>query len=121
MPNLLSYRMVGDRFSEGGPYAHNQYLHVTAELGIAGLSVFLAFLIGVFGILRRQMVQRQLISYERAISAGLGASLVGYLLIGCFESSLYYGRGLMTFWLLVGLIMAVGAIKPSAPLASQAN
>jgi len=102
-----AFRTAGDHFDTIGPYAHNQYLQLTAELGLVGLAVFLLVLARVFAALQRQLASRQHRPFEAAVSAGIGSGFVGYLITGGLESSFYYLRGSLTFWLLVGLLMAV--------------
>jgi O-antigen ligase len=106
-----SYHIAGDPFIDIGPYAHNQYLHLAAELGWVGVAVFSILLVGVFLAIRRCLAARASAPYEAIVSAGLGAGLIGFLVVGLFESSLFHARGPMRFWFLVGLIMAVDAIR----------
>ena len=106
-----SYRIPGDQYGEIGPYAHNQYLHMTAELGFVGLTIFLALLARLLLAVRRTVERRTAAPDEAVVSAGLGAGLVGYLIVGALESSLFYGRASMTFWLLAGLIVAADALS----------
>ena len=105
-----SYRIPGDPYAEIGPYAHNHYLHLAAELGLAGLAVFLA-VVGRLFLAVHRCVGRGAASFEAVVSAGLGAGLIGYLILGTLESSLFYGRGSMTFWFLAGLIMAIERVR----------
>jgi len=105
-----SYRIPGDPYAEVGPYAHNQYLQIAAELGLAGLAVFLAVVGRLFLAVHRRLA-RTAASFEAVVSAGLGAGLIGYLILGAFESSLFYGRGSLTFWFLAGLLIAVERLR----------
>jgi hypothetical protein len=68
-------------------------------------------LVVVFLAIRRCLAARAAAPFEAIVNAGLGAGLVGFLAVGLFESSLFHARGPMRFWLLVGLIMAVDAIR----------
>lgn len=106
-----SYRIAGDPFTDIGPYAHNQYLHLAAELGWSGVAVFSILLVVVFLAIRRGLAAKASAPVAAMVSAGLGAGLVGFLIVGLFESSLFHARGPMRFWFLVGLIMAVDAIR----------
>ncbi len=94
-----------------GPYAHNQYLHLTAELGVVGLTVFILLLVVVGRMVARGLVLRSRAPAQAMVSIGCGAGLIGYLIAGLFESSLFHSRGSVMFWFLVGLIMAAGAVK----------
>ncbi len=107
------YCSPGDPFAHVGPYAHNQYLHLAAELGSLGALVFCGVLVVVFRALRRGLDGRVRTPDEVAISAGLGAGVIGYLFVGGFESSLFHARGSLIFWFLAGLIIA--AARESRP------
>jgi O-antigen ligase len=111
------YEQAFGQFPDIGPYAHNQYLHLTAECGVLGLAVFLGVLVCVFSALARRLSQRTVAPFEAVVAAGLGAGLVAYLINGVLESSLFYSRGAPIFWLVVGLLMATDAIVlKAAPL-----
>ena len=103
------YRVTGDHFAQVGPYAHNQYLQMAAELGLIGLAIFLAFLGRLFLLIMPQL-KAQDVSKHGVLSKGLAAGLIGYLVFGLLESSLFYGRGSLMFWLLVGLLTSVGTV-----------
>lgn len=100
------YRGPDDQFAEAGPYAHNQYLHMAAEQGVVGLGIFAAFLIVIFGLRRRLSPARVRTSFPSLMVDGLQAALVGYLVLGCLESSLFYARAGTMFWWIVGLLTA---------------
>ena len=108
-----SYLAPGDPFGNTGigPYAHNQYLHLAAELGWPGLALLGVLLVLIVLVVRRTLAARREHPMEAAMSAGLAAGLVGYLVIGLFESSLFYSRGGGTFWFVVGLIVATEALR----------
>ncbi len=109
-----AYRSAGDRFAQVGPYAHNQYLHLAAELGVVGLAIFLgllaASLLAALRALRAPMAEPG----RRALLASLCAGLAGYMVAGLFESSLFYARGLLMFWFLIGLLTAASATRAGA-------
>jgi len=109
------YRIASDHFATIGPYAHNQYLHVTAELGVLGLVVFTWLLVLVFRTVHRALrAERARVPYESAVIAGVGGGLVGYLVMGVFESSWFYSRGALIFWFLVGMVMAADRFRQRA-------
>ncbi|MDP3703939.1 MAG: hypothetical protein Q8R78_06085, partial [Candidatus Omnitrophota bacterium] len=64
----------------------------------------------VFRALARGLAERSRAPFESAISAGLGAGLIGYLFVGGFESSIFHARGSLIFWFLTGLIMATTSV-----------
>src|SRR3990167_8405861 len=99
--NYAIYCSPGDPFAHVGPYAHNQYFHLAAELGLFGVIVFALVLVVVFRALARGPAARDRTPLEWAICAGLGAGLIGYLVVGGFESSIFHARGSMIFWFLV--------------------
>jgi putative inorganic carbon (HCO3(-)) transporter len=104
-----AFCLPGDPAARVSPYAHNQYLHLAAELGLLGALIFGAVLVVVFRALRGGLERRSRAPKGAAISAGLGAGLVGYLFVGLFESSLFHARDSLIFWFLVGLIMAAAS------------
>ena len=105
------YRIPGDNFSQVGPYAHNQYLHLAAEIGLIGFGVFLFLLGRVFWTGKRHMADRSQATFEAVTLSGLLAGLVGFLILGLVESSLFYLQGATLFWLLVGLVMATNKLQ----------
>ena len=98
------YHAPGDRFLDHPPYAHNDYLHMLAEIGIVGFSAFLALLGAAF----RQVVRviRSLPDPLRGAALGIGCGLAAFLLNGITESGLYYSRTMTLFWLGVGLLFS---------------
>ena len=102
-----------------GPYAHNQYLHLTAELGIVGLTVFALLLLVVGRTVARGLALRSNAPAQAMVNIGLGAGLIGYLIAGLFESSLFHARGSVMFWFMIGLLMAGDAAKSCTTPASS--
>ncbi len=105
-----AYRVAGDPFTEIGPYAHNLYLHQAAELGLLGLAVLGLFLGAVWMAITKRVAAKRQAPTEALVNAGLGAGMVGYLIAGLFESSLFHARGSVRFWFLAALILAVDRI-----------
>jgi len=87
-------------------YAHNNFLHLAGEMGLTGLLVFLAFLWVVFTAAWRAF-KGQGDPFLKALSAGVLAALLAYLVNGLTETSLYHSRLVMIFWFLVGLALAL--------------
>ena len=106
-----AYRGSGDPYGQAGPYAHNQYLQLTAELGIAGLVAFLAVLCCTCAALARVVKARGASPELAAVASAVGAGLAAYLIMGCLESALFYGRVSLVFWMLVGLASAADALR----------
>ncbi len=97
------YRAPGDA-NTTAPYAHNQYLHMLAEIGTVGFAVFLLFLIA--GVRRIVRMARRLPDPLRAILLGVAFGLLSYLLNGVVESALYYPRQAPLFWLGFGIVFS---------------
>jgi putative inorganic carbon (HCO3(-)) transporter len=86
-------------------YAHNNFLHMAAELGLTGFAVFIWFLIRMFK--EAATIQRKLKDNFLSIAAlSIIACLIAFLVNGLTESSLYYSRVAAVFWYLIGLIFA---------------
>jgi O-antigen ligase len=85
--------------------AHNTYLQVAAELGLLGFLPFLAIIVSTYRLLGQaaRRVDPSLLSRAAvALQAGLVAWLVGVFFITGLQR---------TFWLLVGLAIALSCLK----------
>ncbi len=92
-------------------YAHNNFLHMAGELGLAGLSVFLWFVYLLFK--RGLSLHKQLKDgYLKTVSLSLLACIIAFLVNGLTESSLYYSRVAVLFWYLAGLVLALDNFVP---------
>jgi O-antigen ligase len=95
-----SIRTGAKRGEEARREAHNLFLGIAADLGLAGLAVFLAIIATAFAGLARA---RRRCAEENpklaAIATGLLIALAGYVIAGLFLS-LAFER---YFWLLIGL------------------
>ena len=110
--NWLAY--LAYMIPEGmGPYGiiqepHNIYIQAAAELGIAGLFVFLLMIVFAFVInartrtITKDMDHRLLFN----LTYGLDAGLIGYLVAGSFVTVLYYPF----FWVQIAMIVMINAI-----------
>ncbi|MFC1804526.1 O-antigen ligase family protein [Candidatus Omnitrophota bacterium] len=87
-------------------YAHNNFLHMAAEIGLAGLAVFFWLLYQLFrqGVNIYRKLQDD---YLRVLSLSLSACLIAFLINGLTESSLYYSRVSLLFWYLAGFSIAL--------------
>lgn len=85
-------------------YAHNGYLQMAAEIGIPGLSAFLAFL--VIFISRALHKSLSLAPPERNIAVGLIASLLSFLVFAASDTLLHNPQSVMHFWFFAGLLAA---------------
>jgi len=87
-------------------YAHNNFLHIAAEIGLIGLGVFIWLLYKLF----RECINiyKQLDDYFlKMVSLTLSACLISFLINGLTESSLYSSRVAMIFWYLIGFSLAL--------------
>jgi O-antigen ligase len=81
-------------YSPNGRVAHNSYLEVASELGVAGLIAYLTFLIAPFRSLKR--VERETLDAdERArelycLSVGLQAVMIAFMVCSFFVSTQYF-------------------------------
>ncbi|MCM8778999.1 MAG: tetratricopeptide repeat protein [Candidatus Omnitrophica bacterium] len=82
--------------------AHNEFLTLTAELGIIGLVLFLWILGIIFLMLKRSLKSRDI--FVRQISLGLLSSLSGILLINLFDVSLRFLFTAIFFWFLTAIL-----------------
>ena len=95
---------------ESAPHAHNLFLQITIELGIAGLLVFavliLMLLRSSFSLFRRRSF-----SHFSSISGLMClAALMALLLNGMTDYIWYNNRIYLLFWLVAGLITAIRRI-----------
>lgn len=83
-------------------YAHNNFLHMAAEIGIIGLCIFIWLLYRLFLSYRR--IYRSLDdNYVKIVSLCLIGCLIAFLINGLTESSLFYSRVAVVFWYIIGL------------------
>ncbi|MFH0855148.1 MAG: O-antigen ligase family protein [Candidatus Omnitrophota bacterium] len=93
-------------------YSHNIYLQMAGETGLLGLFSFLWFLFVVFKQAMRSF--RKLDDpYLKAAAISLVACIIGFLVNGLTETSLYYARVSMVFWYLIGVSLALGRLSVS--------
>lgn len=114
-----SYLMVDAKFGGKFNVAHNSFLQVLVELGVAGLILFLRIYFLSFRGLQRvraKLMSRRMITPERAEQAlfarALQFSLAGNLVSGFFLAEAY----LQVLWVTFGVCMALVTLaSPGAP------
>jgi len=87
-------------------YAHNNFLHMAAEIGLVGLGIFIWVLYKLFKECIN--IYKSLDdSFLKIISLSLSTSLAAFLINGLTESSLYSSRVAMIFWYMAGFSLAL--------------
>jgi putative inorganic carbon (hco3(-)) transporter len=88
-------------------HCHNLYLNITAELGVLGLILFL-YLIWNFFSLASHIRKESCIPWVQGIACGYIASLVGILIGGLTDYTLFNIQLGMLFWMSNALILNLG-------------
>jgi putative inorganic carbon (hco3(-)) transporter len=101
--NSPQYR---NTFTEDFMYAHNNFLHMAAEIGLLGLAIFIWFLYRLFkeAII---LYQRQPEGFRKIVLLSSIGCLIAFLVNGLYESSLYSARVALLFWYTAGLSLVV--------------
>ena len=87
-------------------YAHNNFLHMAAEIGLIGLGIFFWLLYKLSNECRN--VYRSLNDgFLKVVSLSLSACLIAFLVNGLTESSLYYSRVAVLFWYIAGFSISL--------------
>ena len=94
-------------------YAHNNFLHMAAEIGLVGLGIFLWLLYKLFTECRN-IYKKLDEQYLKIASLSLAACLIAFLVNGLTESSLYYSRVAVIFWYLAGFSLALNKFSNAA-------
>jgi len=92
-------------------YAHNNFLHMAAEIGLIGLGIFIWLLYKLF-MECKNIYKRLDNHYLKIVSLSLSACLIAFLVNGLTESSLYYSRVAIIFWYIAGLSLALNKFTP---------
>jgi len=106
--NYFYYKLPEEPGAETSPsmYAHNNFLQMTAEIGLFGLFMFLWFLFTLFK--QARSVYKKLDGdFYKVISVCTDACFISFLINGLTETSLYYSRVAMIFWFMIGLSLAL--------------
>jgi O-antigen ligase len=94
--------------NKGNWYAHNIFLQMAAEIGIAGLAVFIWLLISLF-MSFFVFLKKTDDHFLEVCALGIASGLVAFLVNGITETNLYYPKIAVLFWYQVGLLF--GSIK----------
>lgn len=94
-------------------YAHNNFLHITAEIGFIGLGFFVWFL----GLLFLQIKKSFFLlndAFIKAVLLSITACIIAFLVNGLTESSLYSSRVAVLFWYLCGVALSLKTVDACA-------
>lgn len=111
---LNTYSM---RFAEFRPenyrdvmYAHNSYLQMSAEAGLLGLGLFMAY-VGALAAKLFVRIRSLPASFERTAAGAFWAGMAGFLVNSLFESCFQSTRLRTLFWALAGITAALAYRK----------
>lgn len=89
-----------------GSYAHNGYLQIAADTGIAGLSIFLFIIYRIFrsGFI---FIRRSKDRFYSALAIGLCGGLLAFLVQSFFDTNLHSLPLVALFWFNTGFLMSL--------------
>ena len=88
------------------PHAHNEFLDVAVDLGLAGLVAWQALYIATFWVLW-QTYRRTPDGLIRALVLGSGGALIAHLVYGMFSCAVLEAKPHIVFWVTIGLSIAL--------------
>ena len=90
-------------------YAHNNFLHMSGEIGLFGLAVFLWLL---FAFFRRWVIFFRNIgsNFLKICSLGVVAGIIAFLINGLTETTLYNSKVATLFWYQIGLFLGLSKL-----------
>lgn len=92
-------------------HAHNEVLHILAELGLAGFVLGIYFL-NVFFRQGKKVIFSSLSKEDKGIACGFLAGLIGVIVDSLFNVSLHIVAPALFFWLSVGLLSSYQGAPP---------
>lgn len=107
-----TFTMIYSRYQMNqvfAPHAHNLYLQITAEMGIGGLILFLAFLLAFFAV--GYMAHRKIKGTKTSwFIVAMMSAVGGYLVEGVFDNVWYNYRVFLIFFMILGLVATVSRL-----------
>lgn len=113
-----NFTAVHARMYPGGgeaPHAHNNYLNVLAEQGVAGLAALVWFTVALLGYLARALDAPQGSQLETATLGGVSIGLVAFLLAGLFHFTWGDALPVALMWIFVGIAHVIGEQRLCTP------
>ncbi len=99
-------------------HAHNEILHIAAELGVAGILFSLYF----FSVLTRQfkiIMQSKITREQQMMALGIFSGIIGMVVDSLFNVAFHIAATAMVFWCLVGLLAGMNQVSsPAKPAVS---
>jgi O-antigen ligase len=106
---IRRYVPTDDRM--GATDAHNNYLRVTAEMGLHGIIVYiwllLALCVSTWRLLRRSARE----SFQYMVSLSFLGTMVAIIVANVFSSTFFIHQLNAIFWVLAAVVMRVGRIS----------
>lgn len=103
-------------------HAHNIYLHLLAETGILGFVAFLGYILGAIYISYKIARHSQFV-HTRRLALGATASIVGLLVHGIVDATLWLPQLTIFVWIMMAVIRNLGDLegissqnRPATPL-----
>ncbi len=112
-----AFRMVYPIYSFNGiiaPHAHNTYLQLWVEGGIAAPVIFAAIMIVFLKKLASVFTKAADYSAEKLIPLAIGSGVMGFLLQGMFDYTFYNYRMMAMFFMAVAIGSAFSQLKEGA-------
>jgi O-antigen ligase len=100
------------RYGRIAQTAHNEYLQIGVELGLAGLIVFLWGMVVLFRELRDVMNQR-LARWQRGVVVGATGAITSVMIHALFDSNLHEPGIVIVLVLCVGIVLAARQLVTS--------
>jgi O-antigen ligase len=120
VPGSLPRELLQRLGSTLGEQAHNEYLQITAEMGIIGLGLYLWVLVAFFRYSLRTLREREH-GFRRLVLMGCLAALAGQVVDALADPAWRYAEVSFMFWLMMGLGMASGTEEVNRCGGEQVN